>query len=118
MFCSNCGNEIDDKAAVCVHCGAPTKNFTSNGKSPVDPNEPPNTGYIVLSVLVPMFGIILGAIEKGNGRQRAGKAYLTAAVSVIAFWVIFSLVITIISVGLPFLILLFSAGSEAASNSH
>jgi len=25
MFCKNCGKEIDDKAAVCVYCGVPTK---------------------------------------------------------------------------------------------
>ena len=24
MYCSNCGKEIDDKAAICVHCGVPT----------------------------------------------------------------------------------------------
>lgn len=25
MFCKNCGKEIDDKAAICVYCGVPTK---------------------------------------------------------------------------------------------
>ena len=24
MFCSNCGKEIDDKAAICIHCGVAT----------------------------------------------------------------------------------------------
>ena len=28
MFCSNCGTQLDDKAVVCVKCGAPTPNFT------------------------------------------------------------------------------------------
>ena len=22
MYCNNCGKEIDDKAFVCIHCGA------------------------------------------------------------------------------------------------
>ena len=25
MFCKNCGKEIDDNAAVCIHCGAATE---------------------------------------------------------------------------------------------
>ncbi len=32
MFCKNCGKEIDDKAAVCVHCGVATNN-SPNEKS-------------------------------------------------------------------------------------
>ncbi|MDB1942074.1 zinc ribbon domain-containing protein, partial [Clostridium tertium] len=24
MFCKNCGKEIDDNAAVCIHCGVAT----------------------------------------------------------------------------------------------
>ncbi|MDR1408767.1 MAG: TM2 domain-containing protein [Oscillospiraceae bacterium] len=27
MFCNKCGKEIDDAAAVCVHCGVPTANM-------------------------------------------------------------------------------------------
>ena len=27
MYCSNCGASIDEKAVVCVQCGAPTANF-------------------------------------------------------------------------------------------
>lgn len=26
MFCKNCGKEIDNNAAVCIHCGVATKN--------------------------------------------------------------------------------------------
>lgn len=25
MYCKNCGQQIDDKAAVCIHCGVSTK---------------------------------------------------------------------------------------------
>ncbi|MBU0997757.1 MAG: TM2 domain-containing protein [Firmicutes bacterium] len=27
MYCSNCGKEIDDKAAICIHCGVPTNHY-------------------------------------------------------------------------------------------
>lgn len=29
MYCSNCGKEIDDKAAICVHCGVVTNAQTT-----------------------------------------------------------------------------------------
>lgn len=32
MFCSKCGKEIDDEAAVCVHCGVATKNMKNQSK--------------------------------------------------------------------------------------
>lgn len=37
MFCRNCGKEIDNAAAVCVHCGVPTgkgTNFCNNCGEP------------------------------------------------------------------------------------
>lgn len=27
MFCKNCGKEIDDKAAICPHCGVQVKSL-------------------------------------------------------------------------------------------
>lgn len=30
MFCRNCGKEIDDNAAVCIHCGVATANIDAN----------------------------------------------------------------------------------------
>jgi hypothetical protein len=33
MFCANCGAQLDDKAVVCVKCGAPTPNFTPQSVS-------------------------------------------------------------------------------------
>ena len=38
MFCSNCGKEIDDKAAVCIYCGVATK----NANTPVPGADTPN----------------------------------------------------------------------------
>jgi len=35
MVCKKCGQEIDNKAAICVHCGAKTKNYNkAMGKKP------------------------------------------------------------------------------------
>lgn len=35
MFCKNCGQQIDDNAAVCIHCGVATGNNMSS-KSNLD----------------------------------------------------------------------------------
>ena len=33
MFCKNCGQEIDDKAVVCIHCGCATDNKIQTSSS-------------------------------------------------------------------------------------
>jgi len=58
MFCSNCGKEIDDKAVVCVHCGAATHNFNPKA-SQVLSDQP---GYdwlttLLLCFFVGVFGV-------------------------------------------------------------
>ena len=120
MFCTNCGSTIDDNAAVCIHCGAVTPRGMTMGvggmKAPVDPNEPANGGFIVLSLLVPIFGIIYGAIEKGNGKERAGKAYLTAAIIAMILWIVVPIIITILTIALPTLLMMLAlvAGTNEA----
>lgn len=39
-----------------------------------------NAGLVVLAVLLPLAGIILGAVNQSNGKHKSGKAYITAAV--------------------------------------
>jgi hypothetical protein len=100
MICWKCGSTIDDRAAVCVHCGAatPLGMSISQGvqKAPGDPNEPANVGFIVLSIFVPMFGIIFGAVESGNGKKRAGKAYLISGICGIVALTVIPIIITIV----------------------
>ncbi len=51
MFCRNCGKEIDDKAAICVHCGVV-----------VNEGAVANTNPNAKSKLVAgLLGILLGA---------------------------------------------------------
>ena len=41
MYCRNCGNEVSEKAVMCVACGVPPKagnKFCYNCKAPTDPN--------------------------------------------------------------------------------
>jgi TM2 domain-containing membrane protein YozV len=56
MFCNNCGTQIDDKAVVCVKCGAPTANFA--GQSAVAGAQAagiPADGYDWLTCLLLCF---------------------------------------------------------------
>lgn len=111
MYCSNCGAVIDDKAVVCIHCGAATavgNVMQQPYTAPVDPDEKPNGGMIALALFIPMIGIILGAIESSNGKKRAGKAYLIAGISAMLFWLIFSVVLTLLLTFLPLIVMMFS----------
>jgi len=55
MFCSNCGTQIDDKAVVCVKCGVPTPNFTSQSAARVQNAGPAAEGYDWLTTLLLCF---------------------------------------------------------------
>lgn len=98
MFCSHCGKEINDQAVVCPYCGvqtanaqqvnyggqqnygAPQQNQNMNQyPQPVEADET-NVGIVVLSVLFPIVGIILGAVNMSNGKKKSGKAYLMAGI--------------------------------------
>ena len=72
-YCRKCGKEIDDEAIMCVHCGVPTNRAAG---APADPNDTVNPGLIVLSVLVPFVGIILGIVNLSGGKKRSGSIYL------------------------------------------
>jgi TM2 domain-containing membrane protein YozV len=55
MFCSNCGTQIDDKAVVCVKCGAPTTNFTSHSAARAQNAGVAAEGYDWLTTLLLCF---------------------------------------------------------------
>lgn len=102
MFCSSCGKEINNEAVVCPYCGVKTPNaqqipqqpnynvqqnnsapqqnpYMNQYPQPIEADET-NVGIVVLSVLFPIVGIILGAVNMSNGKKKSGKAYLMAGV--------------------------------------
>jgi len=54
MFCTNCGTQLDDKAVVCVKCGAPTSNFAAQGAVAQGAGAPAQ-GYDWLTTLLLCF---------------------------------------------------------------
>ena len=61
-FCSNCGNEIDNNAVICVKCGVSTNNVinTPNAHTPDDFKNLDNLSICILSDIC---DIIPNAVE-------------------------------------------------------
>lgn len=77
-FCTKCGKEIEEWAAVCPHCGAQT----ADNKTSLEEDKA-SAGFIVLSIFIPIAGIILWAV-KHNETPKAAKTYLLIGVIIIA----------------------------------
>lgn len=82
MFCKNCGQEIEDNAAICVHCGA-----QQESKPAVVDNG--GFGWGLLGCCVPLAGLILFLIWKNEKPKTAKAAGIGALVSVICYVVFF-----------------------------
>ena len=75
MFCKNCGKEIDDNAAVCIHCGVAT-----NSTPAVVDNG--GFGWGLLGCCIPIVGLILFLVWKDTKPKTSKAAGLGALVSV------------------------------------
>lgn len=123
MFCSSCGREINDQAVVCPYCGvqtanaqqipqqvnyggqqnygAPQQNQNMNQyPKPVEADET-NVGIVVLSVLFPIIGIVLGAVNMNNGKKKSGKAYLMAGIISVAVSFVIGIILGIVIASNP-----------------
>ena len=110
-FCPNCGKQIDDDAVMCLNCcyvipsgntsmqndtQKPTEEVkASTGNDTQKPTEEvkASTGLVILSVFIPLVGIILGII-KWKETPKAAKTYLTAG---LIAWAVSFLLTTIIN---------------------
>ena len=80
-YCKNCGAQIDDKAAVCVHCGVAVNN---NGVQEADNG---GFGWGLLGFCIPIVGLILFLVWKDTKPRTAKAAGKGALISVI-FWIV------------------------------
>lgn len=74
----------------------PQKNPFENQTQSNVPDEV-NAGLVVLSVLFPVIGIILGAVNQNNGRKKSAKAYILAAVISWIAWIFIIILIAFLS---------------------
>ncbi len=87
MYCTNCRNEMDDKAVVCPNCGVPAKVENENDKG--------GFGWGALGFFIPLVGLILYLVWKGEKPKTAKAAGKGALISVILGIVIYALVFII-----------------------
>ena len=67
-YCSNCGEQIDEKAVICVKCGVPVNNSFNNNinttpnytQAPVQPKQ--GHGVATASLVLGIIGLIVAAI--------------------------------------------------------
>lgn len=87
-FCSHCGKEIMDEAVVCPHCGCEV--------GPVNNElDVPSTGLNVLSLLIPLVGLILYLVyhDKAPNRAKAIGKFALIGVGVCAVLYILNIVL-------------------------
>ncbi len=81
-FCRKCGKEINDDAVMCVHCGCATEKAarTSTNQNPdYDPYSGADFVEVLLSVLIPLAGIIMYFVKKDT-RPKAAKTCLLVGI--------------------------------------
>ncbi|WP_455529635.1 hypothetical protein [Ruminococcus sp.] len=94
MTCPHCAASISEKEERCPYCDSyiehkipkvspPVQNRTLLQNQGEDKTEPL---LILLSFIIPMAGIILGAIQLSTGKAKSGKIYLV--LGIISFFVL------------------------------
>ena len=95
-FCTNCGNELDDRAIMCPKCGVALTQTTnaSNGSSS---NGMAIAGFI-LSFFIPLLGLIFSILGlKRSKETNNGKGLSTAGIIISCITMVITLIIGIIS---------------------
>lgn len=84
MFCSKCGNEIDNEALICPKCGCATANMEAQKSTVSDvvsgETSTMATCAIVFAILIPIVGFILGIIGVVKYKTDAYKKRSIAAI--------------------------------------
>ena len=91
-FCTNCGNELDDRAIMCPKCGiALTQTVANSGQT--QSNGMAIAGF-VLSFFIPLFSI-LGL--KRSKETNTGKGLSTAGIIISCITMVITIIMGIIS---------------------
>ena len=83
-YCKNCGQQIDNQAAICPNCGV-----AQNAKPAVTDNG--GFGWGLLGCCIPIVGLILFLVWKYSKPNTAKAAGIGALVSVILAAVVYVL---------------------------
>lgn len=84
MYCSNCGNEISDKAAICVKCGVPVN--AQGAQALAGKGNKSRLSYILL-------GVFLGGLGIHNFYAGyVGRGIAQLLLTLITGWLLFPLI--------------------------
>lgn len=95
-FCTNCGNELDDRAIMCPKCGiALTQTVANSGQT--QSNGMAIAGFI-LSFFIPLLGLIFSIIGlKRSKEANNGKGLSTAGIIISCITMVITIIMGIIS---------------------
>ncbi|WP_294412352.1 hypothetical protein [Ruminococcus flavefaciens] len=99
MTCKHCGASISEHDVKCPYCDSyidhGTANNSYNNGAPMQnrqgfrvqgPDEPQPI-FIVISLLIPLFGFIIGAVNISGGHPKSGRLYLI--LGAVSFFLLF-----------------------------
>ncbi len=83
-FCPNCGNPVNPNADICVRCGISLRKTNSAQSRTADSGTDDllDIGLIIVSILFPLIGFIIGAVIKSDNPVKASKCIKAASISV------------------------------------
>lgn len=95
-FCTNCGNELDDRAIMCPKCGiALTQTVANSGQT--QSNGMAIAGFI-LSFFIPLLGLIFSILGlKRSKETNTGKGLSTAGIIISCITMVITIIMGIIS---------------------
>ena len=91
MYCSHCGIKIEDNATICPYC--------QSEQNPMKQNDTGILGYGILSILVPIAGLIFYLIWKEE-RPKTAKVALICAIISFVFQIVLILLFILFAFGI------------------
>lgn len=79
-YCSKCGKEIMDEAVVCPNCGCTVRNF-KQFKPTYHYYDDISIGLVILSVVIPLFGIIYWCLKHNETPTKAKACGIAGIIS-------------------------------------
>ncbi len=92
MYCRHCGQEIDDQAVICPHCGVATQATT-----PVIDNG--GIGWGILGCCIPIVGLILWLVWKDT-KPKTAKALGIGALVSVGISILYYIFVMVFAVGI------------------
>ncbi len=90
MYCQFCGKSIYEDAVICTNCGRQVSGIVTGKIENSEPKKWKSYGLlIVLSILFPFIGIILGIVGLIQGRSGSGTLLIIGLAAWLFFIILF-----------------------------